>query len=96
MTVEQTVEDALEQSVVWLERADQFARTTNVRKLDDTAYLVNAYATAADSWTRIAELRAALRGQVVPPIETADQRYAQALNAQTRREVEARTRAEET
>lgn len=88
MTVEQTVSDALEQSVVWLERADKLARTTNVRKLDDTAYLVNAYATAADSWTRIAELRAALRGQVVPPIETYDQRHAAETNSLRRSEAE--------
>lgn len=33
--------------------------------------------------------------QSVARLERVDQRYAQALNAQTRREVEARTRAEE-
>lgn len=95
MTVEQTVDAALQQSVVWLERADELARTVAVRKLDDTACLVNAYATAADSWTRIADLRAALEGRVVPPIETADQRYAQALNAQHRRAADAELHARE-
>jgi hypothetical protein len=93
MTVEQTVEDALAQSVAWLERADELARTTSVRKLDDTAYLVNAYAVAADSWTRVAELHAALQGRTVPPIETVDQRYAAAVNAQHRRVADAQLHA---
>lgn len=84
----ETVEDALGSSTGWLQRADGLARTLAARKFGDTATLVQSYAAAADVWVRIAELRAALDGRIVPAVETYDQRHVAETNSLHRSEAE--------
>ncbi len=80
-------EQALAQAERWLDEA-QRERSAQFHKTNERAELIYAYASAADTWVRLAELRAALDGKIVPEVETYDQRYVAASNSIRRSEAE--------